>query len=67
MSDADPPSDLPAGSDAAVTEDRLLGGRVRLRQPAQGARAAIDPIFLAAAVPAVANQQILDAGFNVGF
>jgi hypothetical protein len=31
-----------------VTEDRLIGGRVALRQPADGYRAAIDPVFLAA-------------------
>lgn len=62
MSAAEPPG----GPEAAVTEDRLLGGRVRLRQPAEGARVAIDPIFLAAAVPAVAQQQILDAGCGTG-
>ena len=56
----------PAGPEAAVTEDQLLGGRVRLRQPVQGMRVAIDPIFLAAAVPAVANQQVLDAGCGGG-
>ena len=56
----------PAGPESAITEDRLLGGRVHLRQPAEGARAAIDPIFLAAAIPAVANQQILDAGCGAG-
>ncbi|MCH7793827.1 MAG: methyltransferase, partial [Proteobacteria bacterium] len=30
----------------------MLGGRVRLSQPVEGYRAAIDPVFLAAAVPA---------------
>jgi tRNA1(Val) A37 N6-methylase TrmN6 len=49
-----------------VTEDRLLGGRVRLRQPANGARAAIDPVFLAAAVPAEPHQLVLDIGCGVG-
>jgi tRNA1(Val) A37 N6-methylase TrmN6 len=58
--------DPPARSDPAVTEDRLLGGRVRLRQPADGARVAIDPVFLAAAVPGEPNQQILDAGCGTG-
>jgi len=58
--------DPPPGSDPAVTEDRLLGGRVRLRQPADGARVAIDPVFLAAAVPAEPSQQILDAGCGAG-
>ena len=36
----------------ALTTDRLLGGRVRLGQPAEGYRVAIDPVLLAAAVPA---------------
>ena len=62
---SDPPRSDPPG-DQTVTEDRLLGGRVRLRQSADGARAAIDPVFLAAAVPAEPNQQILDAGCGAG-
>ena len=59
-------SDEPSGGDPEFTEDRLLGGRVRLRQSADGARAAIDPVFLAAAVAAEPNQQILDAGCGAG-
>jgi tRNA1(Val) A37 N6-methylase TrmN6 len=49
-----------------VTEDRLLGGRVHLRQPADGFRAAIDPVLLAAAVPAEAGDAALDVGCGVG-
>lgn len=49
-----------------VTEDALLGGRVRLRQPAEGYRAAIDPVFLAAAVPVQDGQATLDVGVGVG-
>jgi tRNA1(Val) A37 N6-methylase TrmN6 len=49
-----------------LTEDRLLGGRVRLRQPASGYRVAIDPVFLAAAVPAAPHQTILDVGCGAG-
>jgi tRNA1(Val) A37 N6-methylase TrmN6 len=49
-----------------VSEDRLLGGRVVLRQPAAGARAAIDPVLLAAAVPAQPNQLVLDLGCGSG-
>jgi tRNA1(Val) A37 N6-methylase TrmN6 len=49
-----------------VTEDRLLGGRVLLRQPAQGYRAAIDPVFLAAAVAAGPQQAVLDVGCGAG-
>ena len=58
--------DPPSGHGPVVTDDRLLGGRVRLRQSADGARAAIDPVFLAAAVPAEPTQQILDAGCGAG-
>lgn len=53
-------------ADAGLTEDALLGGRVRLRQPANGARVAIDPIFLAASVAAEPHQLVLDAGCGVG-
>jgi tRNA1(Val) A37 N6-methylase TrmN6 len=49
-----------------VTEDRLLGGRVVLRQPEDGFRAAIDPVLLAAAVPAEPGQSILDLGIGTG-
>ena len=49
-----------------ITEDRLLSGRVRLLQPAEGYRAAIDPVFLAAAVPARPGQRVLDLGCGVG-
>jgi tRNA1(Val) A37 N6-methylase TrmN6 len=50
----------------AFTEDRLLGGRVLLRQPASGYRVAIDPIFLAASVPAEPHHSVLDVGCGVG-
>ncbi len=50
----------------ALSEDRLLDGRVRLVQPATGYRAAIDPVFLAAAVPARSGQRVLDAGCGTG-
>jgi tRNA1(Val) A37 N6-methylase TrmN6 len=49
-----------------MTDDALLGGRVRLRQPATGYRAAIDPVLLAAAVPAVAGDSVLDVGAGAG-
>jgi len=51
---------------AQFTEDRLLGGRVRLRQPAVGYRVAIDPVFLAASVPAEPQQSVLDVGCGAG-
>lgn len=49
-----------------VTEDRLLDGRILLRQPADGYRAAIDPVFLAAATPAQDGETVLDVGSGVG-
>lgn len=50
----------------AATDDALLGGRVRLRQPAQGYRVAVDPVLLAAAVAARPGQRVLDAGCGTG-
>lgn len=57
-----------AAPDAANgwTEDRLLGGRVLLRQPRTGYRAGIDPVILAAAVDAAPGELVLDAGCGVG-
>lgn len=52
--------------DMAFTDDRLLDGRVHIRQPANGYRVAVDPVLLAAAVPAKAGQQVLDAGCGTG-
>jgi len=51
--------------DAPFTDDTLLDGRVKLRQPAQGYRAAIDPVFLAAALPAGAKRA-LELGCGAG-
>jgi len=56
----------PSPADPAFTEDHLLGGRVRLRQPAGGYRVAVDPIFLAASVPAEPHQLVLDVGCGAG-
>src|SRR5215813_3874054 len=50
----------------AITEDRLLGGRIQLIQPQEGYRVAIDPVFLAAAVPAAPGDLVLDVGAGVG-
>jgi tRNA1(Val) A37 N6-methylase TrmN6 len=49
-----------------LTEDALLGGRVRLSQPRRGYRVAVDAVLLAAAVDASENTRILDLGAGVG-
>lgn len=49
-----------------VTTDHLLNGRVILKQPTEGYRAAIDPVFLAAAVSASIGGTVLDVGSGVG-
>ena len=56
----------PATRGREVSEDSLLDGAVRLRQPVNGYRVAIDPVLLAAAVPARPGERILDAGTGTG-
>ncbi len=51
---------------STTTEDTLLDGRVRLLQPAEGYRVAIDPVLLAAAVPAGPGERVLDLGSGTG-
>lgn len=55
-----------AGEDPRITEDALLDGRVRLLQPREGYRVGIDAVFLAAAVPAIPGDLVLDVGAGVG-
>ncbi|MBW8270571.1 tRNA1(Val) (adenine(37)-N6)-methyltransferase [Caldovatus aquaticus] len=58
----------PPDAAAPSAADALLGGRVRLRQPPRGGgfRAAIDPVLLAAAVPARPGERVLEAGCGSG-
>ncbi|MDW3224980.1 MAG: methyltransferase [Paracoccaceae bacterium] len=49
-----------------LTQDAFLGGMVQLLQPRKGYRAGVDPVLLAASVPAVAGQSVLDLGCGVG-
>lgn len=55
-----------APSFAEVSEDRLLDGRVLLRQPRRGLRAGLDAVLLAAAVPAKEGQVVIEAGCGAG-
>ncbi|WP_439552835.1 tRNA1(Val) (adenine(37)-N6)-methyltransferase [Falsiroseomonas sp.] len=49
-----------------TTEDTLLGGLVRLRQPDRGLRAGHDAVLLAASIPAKPGQAVLEAGCGTG-
>jgi tRNA1(Val) A37 N6-methylase TrmN6 len=60
------PEDAVAPNPEGLREDRILGGRVRLLQPVEGYRVAIDPVFLAAAVPAMPTDLVLELGAGVG-
>lgn len=49
-----------------IVEDRLLDGRLLLRQPRKGHRAGSDAILLAAALPQLGAGALLDMGAGVG-
>lgn len=49
-----------------TTLDDFLGGRLRVLQPAKGYRAGIDPVLLAASVPAQRGETVLELGLGVG-
>lgn len=53
-------------TEIAVTQDTLLDRKVKLLQPQNGYRVAIDPVFLASAVQAQAGEHVLDVGAGVG-
>lgn len=54
------------GAGPGLTCDGFLGGRLRLWQPRAGYRAAVDPVLLAAFVPAAPGLRALDLGCGVG-
>jgi tRNA1(Val) A37 N6-methylase TrmN6 len=49
-----------------TTEGHLLGRRVKYRQPAIGFRSGIEPVLLAATVPARGGEHVLEAGTGAG-
>jgi tRNA1(Val) A37 N6-methylase TrmN6 len=53
-------------ANAAIGEDRLLDGALRLRQPLKGHRAGTDAVLLAAAAQPHASGTIVDLGCGVG-
>ena len=50
----------------AISEDAVLGGRLRLRQPLRGHRVGHDAILLAAATGGSAGERAVDLGAGVG-
>jgi tRNA1(Val) A37 N6-methylase TrmN6 len=56
---------LPLGNDEQ-TEGHLLDGRVRYVQPRQGFRSGIEPVLLAAAIPAQQGERVLEGGSGAG-
>lgn len=50
----------------ALTEGHLLNGRVAYTQPKDGYRTGIEPVFLAAALPARPGERVLEAGTGAG-
>ena len=51
---------------AAFSEGTLLGGRIAYRQKRQGYRTGIEPVLLAACVPARAGERVVEAGTGAG-
>ena len=49
-----------------ATRGTLLGGRVRYAQPRDGYRTGIEPVLLAASVPALAGELVIEAGTGAG-
>lgn len=55
-----------AMAEPKITEDALLGGRIRIRQPGRGYRVNVDTLLLAAAVDAPAGARLMEAGCGAG-
>jgi tRNA1(Val) A37 N6-methylase TrmN6 len=61
------PADRPSGAiPSDLTDDAVLGGRLRLLQPRHGHRFGHDAILLAAATPARNADRVVDLGAGVG-
>lgn len=50
----------------SLSRDRFLDGRLTILQPKEGYRAAMDPVLLAAAVPARPGETVLELGCGAG-
>lgn len=49
-----------------LSRDAFLGGLVHLYQPQKGYRAGVDPVLLAACIPATTGESVLDLGCGAG-
>lgn len=59
-------ADFSGSRSSNVTDDAVLGGRLRLKQPRRGHRVGHDAILLAAATAAEAGEHVVDLGAGVG-
>jgi len=59
-------ADMRAELSSDTTEDAVLGGRLRLRQPRRGHRVGHDAILLAAATGGHRDEHVVDFGAGVG-
>jgi len=55
-----------SSTESALTENTVMGGRVKLLQPRRGYRIAIDAVLLAAAADVKPGERVLDLGAGVG-
>lgn len=53
-------------AEADLSADGFLGGRLLIWQPRSGYRAGVDPVLLAAAVPARSGEAVLELGIGAG-
>ncbi|MBT4739056.1 MAG: methyltransferase [Rhodospirillaceae bacterium] len=56
----------PQEKGSSTTTDLLLGGRVKIVQPQEGYRVAVDPILLAASITLPPSATVLDVGCGTG-
>jgi tRNA1(Val) A37 N6-methylase TrmN6 len=57
---------IDSGKPVGVTDGQLLGGRVQYAQPQRGFRSGIEPVLLAATIPARQGSHVLEGGCGAG-